>query len=435
MLELLGEAPATSAILWLVFLVATIVVLKEFWFARITSNFIEGIKWITLELSIPKENIKSVKSMEQVFGALYEIYSFGLRPWERLVEGKVEYWLSLEIVGTAHTVHFYVHTPAKYRNLVEASFFSQYPDMEIKQVEDYTKYLPKNPIDEGYDLFGLDNVLGKADAYPLRTYMDMEDDSEEDKKNIDPVSVIIEAMTKLEGDEHIFLQLLTRPAGPGWTKEAKDLIDELAGIKEKSQKKGFFSGASEFLQNLTIAPMVHPEWSGIPGQDDQFKSFHFYTPGEQEILKAMSRKVAKRAYESILRYLYIDKKENFDLDNAFSIMGAVQQYGTESLNYLRPNPHTLTLMYKVAKYFPLRPLRRWLLIRRKRQMYNAYVERALPQKHIPQHRLRLRASILNVEELATLFHPPTVVVKAPKLQPIESRRGEPPVNLPVKKKE
>jgi len=433
MLELLGEAPAISTVLPIVFFVVTLFVLKEFWFARITANFLGSIKWITLELSIPKENIKSVKSMEQVFGALYEIYSFGFRPWETLVEGKVEYWISFEIVGTAHTVHFYVHAPRKYRNLVEASFFSQYPDMEIKEVEDYTKRLPRSPIDEGYDLFGLDNILGKDDAYPLRTYMDMEDDSEEDKKNIDPISVVVEAMTELEGDEYIFLQLLARPAGPDWTDKAKDIIDELAGIESKSKKKGLFTGTGEFVQNLARAPMLPPEWSGA-GEDQKLQSFHFYTPGEQEILKAMSRKVAKRAYESILRYLYIGKKETFNLDNAFAIMGAIQQYGTESLNYLRPNSHTLTLMYKVAKYFPYIPLRRRLLKKRKERMYNAYVERAMPQKHIPQHRLKLRTSILNVEELATLFHPPTVVVKAPKLQTIESRKSEPPVNLPVKKK-
>ncbi|MCH8060545.1 MAG: hypothetical protein IIA11_08805, partial [Proteobacteria bacterium] len=59
----------------------------------------------------------------------------------------------------------------------------------------------------------------------------MEDDSEEDKKNIDPISVVVEAMTKLEEDEYIFLQLLARPAGTGWTDKAKDLIDELAGIE------------------------------------------------------------------------------------------------------------------------------------------------------------------------------------------------------------
>ena len=65
-------------------------------------------------------------------------------------------------------------------------------------------------------------------------------------------------------------------------------------------------------------------------------------------------------------------------------------------------------------------------------MYRAYLEREMPQGISQMHRLNLKTSILNTEELATLFHPPTVSVKAPKLQPIESRRGGPPVDLPIR---
>src|SRR3990167_9822945 len=38
---------------------------------------------------------------------------------------------------------------------------------------------------------------------------------------------------------------------------------------------------------------------------------------------------------------------------------------------------------------------------------------------------------LNAEELATLWHFPTISIKAPLVKKAEARRGEPPVGLPV----
>ena len=38
---------------------------------------------------------------------------------------------------------------------------------------------------------------------------------------------------------------------------------------------------------------------------------------------------------------------------------------------------------------------------------------------------------LNVEELATLWHFPTITMKAPLVKKSESKRGEPPVGLPI----
>ena len=72
----------------------------------------------------------------------------------------------------------------KNRNLVENAIFSQYPDAELHEVEDYTKRLPQVLPNAEYDLFGADFTLQKEDAYPIRTYIDLEDinvKEEEDK--------------------------------------------------------------------------------------------------------------------------------------------------------------------------------------------------------------------------------------------------------------
>jgi len=61
------------------------------------------------------------------------------------------------------------------------------------------------------------------------------------------------------------------------------------------------------------------------------------------------------------------------------------------------------------------------LLRRKRNLYRMYKTREFA----------LKTFILNIEELATIYHYPTMFVGAPKLQRLEAKKGEPPVNLPI----
>ena len=51
---------------------------------------------------------------------------------------------------------------------------------------------------------------------------------------------------------------------------------------------------------------------------------------------------------------------------------------------------------------------------------------------ITYHTLPARhKSILNIEELATVFHFPTVTVATSELEKVESRKGTPPATLPI----
>jgi len=428
--EQLGQAiDVLSSFGWLIFLVLIFVMFKEFWMVRIVTNYINSLEWILLEIKIPGANIKSAKSMEQVFATVYGVYSFGLRPWEIYVEGKVESWLSFEMTGGQDGIHFYVRMPKKHRNLVETALFSQYPDIELHDAEDYTKRLPRVLPNNEYDVFGTDIILAREDAYPIKTYVDFEDtEVKEERDKIDPVSVITETLSKLKPGEMVWLQLLVRPAAPDWTKKAEALMEEISGRKQKDTKKGVTAGAGEFLSNLAAAPVAPPAWS--EGSQTQQTTFRLYTPGEQEILKAISRKASKRAFEAIYRFVYIDKKDEFTGENIEAVIGAIQQFATLDLNFFKPNKATFTKKSTVSKY-PWR--RKKILAQKKLQIYQAYIDREMPQPFVPKlFRLKLETSIMNIEELASIYHPPTVSVRAPKVQPAGFRKGEPPVDLPVK---
>src|SRR3989344_5710590 len=230
---------------WLPIPVAMIIVLRGWWLSSKISQYINSIEWVLLEIRIPKDNLKSIKSMEQVFTSLHGTYSQGIKRRERWLQGKVEDWISLEIAGFAHGVHFYIRTPKKYRKLVEASFFSQYPDAEIEEPEDYTALLPRDLPNDEFDIWGTDYVLAKDDAYPIKTYVGFEQMLQFEEMTIDPLATITEVVSSLKNDELIWLQLLVRPLGPGWVAIAKGTVDELNGKKGKGGK-GVLNSSVEF---------------------------------------------------------------------------------------------------------------------------------------------------------------------------------------------
>ncbi len=59
--------------------------------------------------------------------------------------------------------------------------------------------------------------------------------------------------------------------------------------------------------------------------------------------------------------------------------------------------------------------------RKKILFVSKYKNRSLPFKEF----------ILNIEELATIFHPPDIGVRSPLLPRVEAKKGEPPVGLPI----
>jgi len=310
----------------------------------ITAKFINNIKWVTLEVNVPKDNIKSMKSMEQVFATVYGVYSFGFRPWEKYVEGAVESWLSFEIEGSSEGIKFYLRIPENSRNLIESAFFSQYPNVEIEEKDDYTRRLPRDLPNDEFDIFGSDILLARENAYPIKTYPDFETTLEFEEKSIDPLSVITETMSRLKDNELIWIQLLVEPAGPEWLSDAGKTLDGVMGKGGPSKKK--FAGTGEFTRNLLTAPVAHPEWSGASSTEAPAPKPE---PGDQDIVKAMRKKMSKRAFNSVIRFIYIDKRDEFSPEYIGSIFGAFHQFATLNMNAFRPNTNTITVYFRTGQ--------------------------------------------------------------------------------------
>ena len=138
------------------------------------------------------------------------------------------------------------------------------------------------------------------------------------------------------------------------------------------------------------------------------------TENETTRIKAIDRKTAKLAFETVVRWVYVDRKETLNTAKTRGITAWARQFADENLNFLRPYLPT----YTAVAYQPFKKAKIYF---KKRRVYERYRGRRFGPKF----------SILNTEELATLYHFPTITVRAPMLGQIDAKKGAPPPTLPV----
>ncbi len=137
------------------------------------------------------------------------------------------------------------------------------------------------------------------------------------------------------------------------------------------------------------------------------------SPGERTILEGVAEKASKKGYESKMQFVYAARREVFSMSNVSAIMGVVNQFANLNLNLLRPDARSMTRAnYAFAKFRKAYKQRKLMRLMRQRSYWE-------------------KGYILNIEELATLYHFPTVAVQGPMTPYIEVKKGGAPINLPL----
>lgn len=380
----------------------------ELWLYYIKVKHLSKMSWTILEVSVPREVFQTPKAIENIFASLHSI-SVPPEFMEKYWKGKVQDYLCLEMVGSAGKSHFYIRAPSGLKGYVSSQIYAHYPKAEIKEAPDYTADMPLNAPDAQYDLWGTEMKLTKEDGYPIKTYIQFEETVEE--KRIDPVSSLIESFAQLQDGEQIWIQTLIRPTYAPWDKEAQKLVNKIIG-KKTSAKKDW----ADKLLDLLLLPFKIMLGGGEGPKEEKKESslMQNLSPGQKEVVESIEKNVSKLGFDTVIRTVYIGKRDVFNRANIAAIIGFFKQFNTLNLNGFRPNSE---ISPRVK--FPIFKKQREYL--RKRKVYMAY-------------RLRLPAKqnfIFNTEELATVFHFPSTVVEAPSTPRIEAKKAEPPANLPI----
>ncbi len=405
---------------WIVVPLGLFFVWRDFWVWGKNRLWKKEIEWVLLELRIPKNIMKTPKAMENVFSALHAMWFKPIGFEDVYFKGEELYWFTCELVGYAGGVSFYIRCPSGFRNLVESAVYSEYPDAEIIEAEDYTGLMPDVLPNEKYDLWGNDFILSKPNAYPIRTYEFFE--ANVDEQRLDPIAAITEVMSRLREGEAIWLQYLIRPISDKWKEEGEAIRDKIMERKREAPKgwlEALGAGFAQFVKNLFVASVEYPTWEGAEKKEEKLKFINL-SPGERNVLEAVENKIAKLGFEGAIRFLYIDHRESFTQANISAVNGALKQLNTQDLNSFRKFTGTDTFITS-RKLTYKSWFRKSRLFFRKRLIYDLYRLRWFPPKY----------SIFNTEELATIFHFPLITVEAPLLRRLETRKGEPPSNLPI----
>ena len=395
-------------------------------------------RWTVLEIIPPKEVLVPIKAMEDVFSILFNVISdvANFREiWCGEELGEAPLWMSFEIVSIEGNIRILARILSKQRGTLESALYSHYPELEIREVEDYAKNVPEDIPNEEWDLYGEDFILGKPAPYPIKTYEKFFEPQGEkisaEEKRIDPINSLLETISKLGPGEQYWMQFII--AGvfdedePHWKKEAKEIIAKLANRPIKKPKT-LIGDVLETLRNVILGPQKSGsgekaiyKWVQSSDEGQEGDREMVLTPGEREIITEIENKLKKPVFRTNIRGLYIAKRENWNPANRLAARSYMSHFSTNNLNYLRFGVITRTKVHDVFRQ------RRVFL--RSRKIFGNAVLRFPPL--FPNR--RKECAILSTEELATLFHFPIKIsnLNFPSIERIEHKKGGPPSNLPI----
>ncbi len=407
---------------WVIFLVLIIYVFYLTWLDMRQGKFAGKWQHVLLAIDIPRNNEQTPKAVESVFAALAGTQSSG-NLIDIYWEGKVQESFSFEIVSLEGYIQFLIRTPSHYRDLIEAAIYAQYPEAEITEVNDYTADYAKLTFpNQEYKLWGTEFVLVKDYPFPIKTYPEFEHTLS--GNFLDPMAGLLEIMSRFGPGEQIWLQFVVTPLkAPGWDEKAVKVLKAFKGEDYTPpptwEEKYIVKPVTLLLWPITF---IMNEIFGLGGsgaekkEPDQWKMFKI-SPGERLVFEKIERKLSKHAFNTKFRFIYLGKAEAFSKPKGIGgIISAIQQYNTTDANGFKPGGKTKT----GADYFNV--------AKRTAQRQNAilrnYVNRSNYYGEAPS------AMKLNTEELASLWHFPTILVKAPSVEMAGSRRAVPPSRLP-----
>ncbi|MSR78759.1 MAG: hypothetical protein EXS59_01270 [Candidatus Taylorbacteria bacterium] len=374
------------------------------WMRYIRTDYIIKAGSVLLEVKIPKETMKSPLAMEIFFTSLYQTGSSTYI--ETYWKGKVRPWFSFELVSIEGQVKFYIWMHAKFRNIVEAQIYAQYPNVEIHEAEDYMSWVPHEPDPVNLPMWATYFKFMKPSVYPIKTYVDygLHEDPKEEFK-IDPMTSVLEYLGSMRKGEHVWIQIIIQAhrslklkdgvlfPKPDWKEKAKHEIEK---IREES--------------------VVENPGSEFPGMPNP-------TKGQQNTIAALERSVSKWPFETAIRGCYIAKKEAWSAISITGLIGTFRQYSSND------DVNGFKLGWFTDFDYPWQDFRRIRRTHAEKEMMEAFKLRSFFQS--PFRFFEQMPIVLNTEELATIYHFPGSVAATPTFERIPSKRSQAPANLPI----
>jgi hypothetical protein len=375
--------------------------------------------------------------MELVINSLYQMGGVKT-PYAQYWEGKVLAFHSLEIVSIEGQVYFFVRVEGRFKALVTHQIYAQYPDAEITEVDDYIKYVPPFAPDNGWEYRGCELKKaaddGKDTVTPIKTYVDYGLDAKQmsldEEQRIDPITPFIEFMGSMGKGEQFWFQIVIRGAtkrygGKDWKDWARAWIKK---VLEENAK----SSDVRKVDTGEVDAEGKKKYIEIP-----VGGFNNLPMNLKQKVESLERNMEKFGFDTGIRAMYIATKDAFKGTRLpLEFTSVIRQFASGNLNSFGMNAFTDDFDYWWQDYKSMRAFKN------RKKMFSAYANRAFFYWPAGMGGGKLletftgaspKAALMNMttEELATLFHFPGRVSATPTFTRIESRKAEPPTNLPI----
>lgn len=396
-----------------------IILIWDFWTSYTKTKFINEKKWSLLRINPPAEVKKSPAAMELFLLSLYQAGG-AANWWEEKMKGKFRTWFSLEIVSNEGEVSFYIHCESKLKTYIESQLYAQFPAIEIEEQEhDYAAGFTNDG--DKYQMIAAELKLTKPDPYPIKTYIDYAlDEEQDDEYKIDPITPVLEFLSTVEKENHVWIQIIVR-----------------AHKKEDPDPKKLFPSFSEKIDNWDktakdeIKKIIEETFHEFEEKDGTKRKVLAGTEGQKKIITALERSISKASFDTGIRLVYIAESDKFNSTNIGGMFGAFKQYNSPELNGFKLRTFTnFDFPWQDIFHNQRNKMRAEMLESYKRRQYfeREYYEKTghffIKSKTRPYF-------VLNTEELATIFHFPGKVSEAPSFAKVDSKKGAPPSNLPT----
>lgn len=418
---------AILIIWWVVLPLVLILEIRHRWPDWLVWKHLVTYKYAVLEIIPPPEVLKTPKAMENVLTGISGSWA-ELNFRDKWWRGAHQASFNLELVAHNGQMRFFVRCREQHKSWVMSKFYAEYPDAEIHEVEDYVDSLPEFAPNVNWDIWGAAYGLTAKNndwTIPIRTYLDWEDP--QDERRMSPLSQFGEMATQLGPYEYVLFQINISPRLIEITEDFKKSIAKLAGRPEekKPSQFGFIGDILYALVELALNTVrvlfaTETQWKKKkeeePKKEDQNLLWKL-TEGERKTIEAVEMKASKVNFEVGIYAMYLFRRDHKHSERTADMNGYFRQFQNNNLNGLRP----------ASKTYPSSNVSYWwfrkdkLNLQRMRHLYFGYKSRWAGFVG-PTY-------MLNVEEIATLFHLPGQIVQAPSLGRIESKKVQPPRSL------
>lgn len=365
------------------------------WLERLNSDekkVVKKLERVLLEVRIPRHRSKEGESgqnlgeqlavAEQLFTSLHSLYRGGLT--NTFFEQDS---LSFEIAASDGTIGWFVGVPLHLQSLVEKQIHAYFADAEITPVPFYNIFTR-----DGY-VAASSLALREKNIYPIRTF------SESDAA--DPMSGLVNALSKIAPQEGAAIQIMLAPTGHRWRGKGQATARQYAqGRSAMRTGTGgkVLGGIGKFASELFSAAASSPKQNGGPvGVGDEPRKL---TAAQEELIEKIEQKASKVGFEVVIRLVSAASDRGVAEANLDNLKRAFGTYTAPDLNGFKEIVGSVQTQAKLVTRSIFRELDG-----------------------------AGKKMILNAEELANLWHPPTKSVETPHVRWLGAKAAPPPSNI------